>query len=320
MTPERSTKEKILAIFTVVFLFFIVGGLLFLISYKNKEASKILKDKVLRQQIIKANAQKLEKIEFDNSALSEVTSRSFITLAVTEQGTEKILIQKNPDLPLPIASITKLMVGTITLENIDLETEIMATTDYIGKEESAFVLEANKKYKVRELLANALISSDNDSARLLSSAFGENNFLDKMNQKAKELGMTQTNHVNVTGLDPQTPATELNVSTVTDLARLVIYIQKNHPEILKITTNSQYNLCDVNNYCKIIANTNKLLENSDFKYEIIGGKTGNTDLAGKNLALVTEITDGVSLISIVLGSENNFADITTLIKHIQVKN
>ena len=320
MTPERSTKEKILALFTVTIIFLLVGNLLFLISLDNKKITETLNNKILKIKADHEIALDFEKIHLATSSLPNITSKAYLTLAVGDGEQIKILIQKNPDLPLPIASITKLMVAVIILENVDLNTEVTATLDYIGKDESAFVLETNRKYKVKELLYNALIASDNDSARLLSSTLGENNFLDKMNLKAKELGLTQTKFANVTGLDPILPATGINLSTATDLANLLIYIKNNHPEILKITTNTNYIFCDINNYCKDATTTDKLLENNDIQYKIIGGKTGNTDLAGKNLVLMTELTDNMSLINVVLGSENNFTDTVSLINNVKVQN
>jgi len=169
---------------------------------------------------------------------------------------------------------------------------------------------------VKELLANMLIASDNDSARLLAGSLGTENFISKMNNKAQELSLTKTYFVNVTGLDPQKPVVELNISSPNDLANLLIYIKNKHPEILKLTTNATYNFCDVNNYCKIINNTDKLLGDAGFKFKIIGSKTGSTDVALKNLALITTATDNIFLLNIVLGSKDNFLDTQTLINNI----
>jgi len=219
---------------------------------------------------------------------------------------------------LPIASITKLMTAVIILENIKLETEIKATRDYIGLEESTFVLETDKIYTVKELLANMLISSDNDSARLLSSTLGEVNFIAKMNLKAKELGLTKTNYFNVTGLDPDKSSNEVNVSSANDLANLLIYIKNKHPKILELTANPSYGFCDINNYCKTVTSTDKFLNDKDFKFKIVGGKTGSTDLAQKNLALIIEPIDDITIINIVLGAKDNFLDTESLINNITI--
>ncbi len=317
MTPQNSTKQKIFALLTVLILFAIVGSILYSISLDNKRKTEILQEKVgqiLREKIITDN---FNNLHFSTSTLSEVTSRSYLTIAVTDDGRTKILASKYPDLTLPIASMTKLMLAVITLENMSPETPIKATLDYIGQEESVFVLETDKIYTVKELLANALISSDNDSARLLSGALGTDNFVTEMNNKAVELGMTQTKYFNVTGLDPKTPSSEINISTVSDFAKLLIYIKDKHPEIFKLTAKPEYNFCDINNYCKLVLSTNKLLTDPNFKYKIIGGKTGSTDIALKNLSLVIEIIDGIDVINVVMGSADNFADTLSIINNIE---
>ena len=316
MTSTQETKQKILALLTVFFLFAIVGSLLFSISLDNKHKTEILKAKVAKIKAEKEIIEKLAKIQTATSTLADMTAESYLTIAITDNGLEKILQQKNPDYSLPIASITKLMVAVITLENVLPELEIKATTDYIGLEESVFVLETDKIYTVKELLANTLIASDNDSARLLSSTIGTDNFIIKMNTKAQELGLTKTNYFNVTGLDPIKPDLNANLSSPNDLAKLLLYIKDKHPEILKLTTNTTYNFCDINNYCKVINSTDKLLSDESFKYKIVGGKTGFTDLAGKNLALMTSATTSVSIINIVLGSKDHFKDTQALINNI----
>jgi len=319
MNLENKIKQKILALLTVIVLFIIVGILFFLISWNNKEVTNNLKAKVLSIKTAKEDILRLNRIQIATST-PIIESLSFLTLGVTESGGNKILMQKNPDWALPIASITKLMTALVTLENVSSETEIKATTDYIGREESAFILETDKIYKVKDLVANMLISSDNDSARLLSSALGEANFIAKMNMKASELGLDKTNFVNVTGLDPQPPKVGVNISSPNNLAKLILYIKAHYPKILSLSAEPEYNFCDIQKYCKIVVNTDKLLSNKDFKFKILGGKTGSTDLAGKNLILLMNIEPKIYLINIVLNAKDNFAETTSLINNVTVVN
>ena len=320
MFPKENTKEKILVLLTVFLLFLFVGVLFLGISINNKGKTEALKNRVLKIKADRELINRLNEIQFATSSLSELTSESFITLAITDNNVKKVLIQENPDWALPIASITKLMTAIVTLENVNLETKIKATRDYVGLEESAFILETDHFYTVKELLANMLISSDNDSARLLSSTLGEVNFIAKMNIKAKELNLTKTNYFNVTGLDPVKPDLNANLSSPNDLASLLIYIKERHPEILKLTTNPSYNFCDIDNHCKMVNSTDKFLSDKDFKFKIVGGKTGSTDLAKKNLALMIAPIDGVTVINIVLGAKDNFVDTKSLINNIIINN
>jgi D-alanyl-D-alanine carboxypeptidase (penicillin-binding protein 5/6) len=318
MSLKENTKEKILALLTVVLLFLFVGILFVVISINNKEKTTALRNRVLKIRADKEIAAKLNQIQLATSTAPELTSKSFLTMVIADNNTRKILTQKNTDEILPIASITKLMTAIVILENIKLETEIKATRDYIGLEESAFVLETDKIYTAKELLANMLISSDNDSARLLSSTLGEINFIAKMNLKAKELGLTKTNYFNVTGLDPAKSSNEVNVSSVNDLANLLVYIKNKHPKILELTTNPSYSFCDINNFCKTVISTDKFLSDKDFKFKIIGGKTGSTDLAQKNLALIIEPIGDIMIINIILGAKDNFVDTASLINNITI--
>lgn len=316
MNPEINVKQKILALFVVILFFIFVGAVFLTISLNNRNKTITLKEEVLKIKKNNEINENLNKILIATSTLPNITGRSFLTLAIADNGSQKILLQKNQNLVLPIASLTKLMTAVITVENIDLKTSVLATTDYIGKEESFFVLEPDRKYLVKDLLANTLIASDNDSARLLSSILGPETFLSKMNDKSAELKMTQTRYVNVTGLDPKTIGQDLNVSTVTDLAILMNYINEKHPEIFKLSSRGRYDFCDISNYCKEIVNTNKLLTDKDFKYKITGSKTGSTDLALKNLAIMISPISHISIINIVLGSEDNFTDTKSLINHL----
>jgi len=320
MLPEEKTKEKILALLTVFFLFIFVGILFFSIGLNNKNKTEILKRQVLKIKAEREMTSKLNQLQVATSSLSGLTSESFITLALADNGVKKVLIQKNPDWALPIASITKLMTAVVVLENVNPETKIKATKDYIGLEESAFILETDHFYTVKELLANMLISSDNDSARLLSSTLGEVNFIAKMNLKAQELNLTKTNYFNVTGLDPVKPDLNANLSSSNDLSNLLIYIKNKHSEILELTTNPSYNFCDVSNNCKLINSTDKFLSDKDFKFKIVGGKTGTTDFAQKNLALMVEPIANVTIINIVLGAKDNFVDTRSLINNIIINN
>jgi D-alanyl-D-alanine carboxypeptidase (penicillin-binding protein 5/6) len=319
MEPKIKIQGKIISLLVVLIMFSLVGGLLIFISYNNKVKTDNLKIKVLEQRRINLKKQILNNIVLATSTLPEIKSRAYLTAIMVDGKIEKILQEKNPDLVLPIASISKLLTTVVAKENINLKTEVTATAEYIGDEESYFVIEPNRKYLVKDIMANALIASDNDSARLLAGIFNENIFIEKINTKARELDMLHTSFVNSSGLDTKDPVKDgLNVSTVNDLAKLIIYMEDKHPDLLALTRNKEFNFCDTNNFCKVIKNTNKLLDLEDFPLDIVAGKTGTTDLALKNLLLLTKLDDGINIINIVLGSEDNFADTLSLINNIKI--
>lgn len=176
---------------------------------------------------------------------------------VIDRKTNQILYQRNPDMQLPIASLTKLMTALAADYNPDLF------------------------YKM-------LVWSDNKAAEDLVSD------INKLNQKAQELGMQNTHFTDASGLDPG------NISTPKDLILLAKEILK-RPDLINILQTPEY---------KNIKNTNTLLGLPG----VIAGKTGFTDEAGQCLLLITD-----KYISIVLNAEDRFLESEKLIKIIDVK-
>lgn len=314
---QTTNKQRILAILVVIGLFFVVGSLLSLISANNKRENTKLVNEVIALKSEAAARSRIKKLEIVGLDKTKITAKSFLTMVMTEGGLKKELTAKNSQQVLPIASLTKLMTAIIVKEKVNLKTEILATSEYVGGYGSSKILEPGRTYLVLELLKNILISSDNDSAQLLSSVLGEKNFVELMNQKARDLGLDNTKYINTTGLDPLDKNIVPNYSTAEDTAKIVMYIYKRHPDIFQITRDAEYNFCDTDSDCRPIFSTNQLLTNLDFKFKIIGGKTGQTVLALRNLALIIEPFDGIFLVNIVLGSEDHFADTQAIINHLQ---
>jgi D-alanyl-D-alanine carboxypeptidase (penicillin-binding protein 5/6) len=123
------------------------------------------------------------------------------------------------------------------------------------------------------LLKAALLQSSNDAAKALSFSLGKQKFVQLMNKKAKELGMTNTTFDDAHGLSHK------NVSTASDLIKLLAYIYKNHPEILRITKENNFWLPDKTGKLLKFQNVNNFYPLSNF----IGGKTGYSKKSQTNL-------------------------------------
>ncbi len=138
---------------------------------------------------------------------------------VIDQRTNEVLLEKNPDVALPIASITKLMTALVTLEaGLPMDEEITITQDDARLEKySASRLKVGAQFSRGELLHLALMSSENRAAQALGRTYpgGLSAFVDQMNSTAQALGMTRSQFVEPTGLSSQ------NVATPRDLASLV---------------------------------------------------------------------------------------------------
>lgn len=321
MFSLRPKKEQVVSLFVVICLFLVVACILGSISFLNKKRTENLQIQVRNQINLKSNEKILDQINFTpliNQA--ELTAKSFLLLAQTNDGYQKILAEREAQTVLPIASLTKLMTAIIVIKNIPLNTKITATPDYVGGDGSALIVTPDHTYQARELLSNMLVASDNDSARLLSSAIGEYSFVTLMNMEAQNLGLKNTLFLNVTGLDPLNGSNQVNTSSSEDLANLLIYIDKNYPLIFQLSRYEQYNFCDIINNCQLIKSTNQFLGKNELPFKIIGGKTGQTDLAGKNLALQFMINNNLTVTSIILGSTDNFSETKTLINQINIAN
>lgn len=188
-----------------------------------------------------------------------------------------IVWEKNIETSFPIASLTKMMVGLITVEDIkegkynwDTEVEVTREASLMGG--SRVNIRRGDKITMHELLKSAMISSGNDAAYLLAQFNGgsEYNFVKRMNERAKELGMTQTKFSNSTGLPERKRALD-NRSSPMDLLKLALEILK-HDELLFISGMSDATV-DINNRNIPLKNHNKLAV--DFT-EVDGIKTGYT--------------------------------------------
>jgi len=248
----------------------------------------------------------------------ELEAESVISIKVTKVGRERIPFQKNPEEILPIASLTKLMTAVIVLDSnpptilpardgapkhYDLKNTWITISPEAANQVNVpnygnLDKEIGKKFNLKQLLDLMLIYSSNDAAWALAEVIEIPNFVEKMNQKAKELGFKNTNFVNPTGLDPENlyfhpPNREyFNYSTAQDLAKLAQYILENHPIIFEITLKKGPYLVE-NGLSDLIWPEN---------FTLRGGKTGYTDEAGGCLLTVLIDERGSLFFNIILGT------------------
>ncbi|CDF58093.1 D-alanyl-D-alanine carboxypeptidase [Thermobrachium celere DSM 8682] len=189
----------------------------------------------------------------------------------------KVLYEKNKDERLPIASITKLMTFYTFVEELGEEyingylTYNIDNSKY-KKDEPILDIKAGERIKTGDLITAMLVFSANNAPDMLVNEYErvkKENFIEKMNQTAKKLGLNDTYYVNPSGL---TKENKYNISTAYDQARLSYYILKKHKDILRYTSKKYF---DYNG--KRYYSTNKLLGNY---HGLDGLKTGYTKEAG----------------------------------------
>jgi D-alanyl-D-alanine carboxypeptidase (penicillin-binding protein 5/6) len=155
---------------------------------------------------------------------------------------------------------------------------------------------------VAKLLFPLLIGSNNNAAINLAEVIGKEAFVELMNLEAKRLGMDNTHFINPTGLESKEPERSSNYSAPKDLVKLAKYITFERPLIWEISIIKEF---------ENIKNTNELLGKIS---GIIGGKTGETPLAGKCLLLVVQAPKNKGfIVNVIINSENHFEEMKKLI-------
>ena len=214
-----------------------------------------------------------------------------------EASTGESLYEKNSDVPLPPASITKVMTLLIAFEAI--EQGLVDWNDDVSISEKAWRMEGSKmflqvgdKVKLGDIITGISVVSANDGCVALAEHLygSENAFVNVMNQRAKELGMTNSTFKNSSGLP-----SEGHVMSAKDIAILSRFIIENYPEILELESQREFTYNNIRQF-----NRNPLLgvfEGAD------GLKTGWTEEAGYCL-VGTAKQDDIRMISVVLNTKS----------------
>lgn len=251
----------------------------------------------------------------------EIKADSAISVAIGPKGENKVLFQKNSKKILPIASVTKLMTALIIFENYDLSQKIVISENIANTEGDINNFKAGEAFYTKDLLYPLLMESSNASGKALSEIMGEENFVDLMNKRAKELGLLNTHFLNSTGLDPDNAKTLPNLSSAKDLVTLSSFLL-GKSVIWEILKTKEFELYQVNgSFHHKVKNTNEFLElpvQNGWETKILGGKTGKTPLAKECFLLVLEGPRSNFLVNVILGSQNRFEEMKTLINWINI--
>lgn len=219
-----------------------------------------------------------------------------------EEATGTMLYAQNEHEPLAPASVTKVMTLLLIMEAID--DGRLGWTDVVTASEAAAAkggsqvyLKVGETMTVEEMVKSIAVSSANDCACAMAEhlAGSESAFVEKMNEKAAQLGMTDTHFVNCTGLDDGADASAHKTSAH-DIALMSRELLQKHPEIKRFTT---IWMDSVRGGAFGLSNTNKLVR---FYNGCTGLKTGFTSGAGYCLSASAQ-RDGMELIAVVLGAE-----------------
>ena len=267
------------------------------------------------------STQQEEEINHDDSFLYETMSQKSISLQDTQTegyavfvldlNTEKILYEKNSDILLPLASITKLVTAKVAEDFIDSPViSISKMKDF--PQYGDMILYEGQKWNTKDLITYTLLTSSNDGAHSLLTNTGPDFsfFTQKMNQVAASAGLVETYFYNETGLDNDDEGIPGSKGTAKEVAYLLEYLLEEDFELFEKTRYTETTI-QTPQGTQIAQNTNILAN------QIIGlmlSKTGYTDLAGGNLAIIADmgLNDPVAFVVLRSSRESRFRDILQL--------
>jgi serine-type D-Ala-D-Ala endopeptidase (penicillin-binding protein 7) len=215
---------------------------------------------------------------------------------VVDANTSQVLFEKNANTALPIASITKLMTALVVVEAQQALNEILTINaeDVNLEQRVRSKLNLGTEMTRRDALQLALMASENRAANMLSRYYpgGKPAFVDAMNRKAAQLGMSHSAFVEGTGL------ASANVASASDLVKLV-KAAKQHSIIRELSTQVNYDMVDSSGRVRGFHTTNRLIANPG--WDITLQKTGFINAAGQCLVMATNL-DGRPIIMVFLDS------------------
>jgi serine-type D-Ala-D-Ala endopeptidase (penicillin-binding protein 7) len=267
-------------------------------SYKRKVSKTAYVPK--RKQYVRASSKpSFGLLAGLHDAHDDLALKSSVALVI-DQDTQEVLLSKNEQAVLPIASLTKLMTGLIISEaQLPMDETVTITQADVDVEKwSSSRLKVGTQLSRRELLHLAMMASENRAASALGRTYpgGVASFVELMNAKARMLGMNDTSYVEPTGLSSK------NQSSAQDLAVLV-NVASQDPLLREFSTSAGYQVA-VGKRTLRFNNTNRLVRNPS--WDIGLQKTGYISEAGQCLVMQARVS-GRKLIMVFLDSAGKFS-------------
>lgn len=238
---------------------------------------------------------------------------------VLDLAVNKVLYKKNESAQWPMASLTKIMSAIVALEQAPASLSVR-TQDELLADGGGGDARSGEWWNLRDLIDFSLVASSNDGMQAVASAVGaigqtteqspEEAFIKNMNDKARSLGLSQTYFINAHGLDISEEFSG-SYGSVHDTAILISYAYKKFPEVMETTSYPSYYALSESGVSHDVSNTNEIAPQLA---GLSASKTGFTDLAGGNLAVIFEAGPMHPVAIVVMGSskEGRFSDVKKL--------
>lgn len=232
----------------------------------------------------------------------KLSARAYL---ITDVDTGEVILEKNSQEVLPIASITKLVTALVSLEVINQEKSLAVSNRALETFSEAGGLRIGERLPAGSLLYPLLLESSNDAAEVLAEAVGRETFVNYMKERARVIGLTSTSFDDPSGISAG------NVSTAQELSELLVHIHKNKRFVLDVLQKKNYSFAghDWKNFLNFV---------DDPRY--LGGKSGHTTAAGDTLAALFSVPleefSNHTIAVILLGSDDREKDARTVLNYL----
>ncbi len=292
-----------LSLFAIVSFLFVASSLNTALNKNAQSASALLSAQTAKQ---KDSENLPETNKMFEAPLTE--AKAYVVYDLTNNT---ILAQKNAEVPLPLASLTKLFTALLSAKYladdiVEISKQDLETEGYSGLKEGS-------KWRAKTLAAYMLVVSSNDAAEALKRALEKKtgkSFLELVKELAKEKGLKQSFAVNPSGLDESADLAGA-YSSALEMAKLLNKAYSEAPEIFSYTSKKEMIFKDLDGNEYNAKNTNKIVY---YIFNLLAGKTGFTDLAGGNLAILfePEINHPIAIVVLSSSKEGRFEDVRRL--------
>jgi len=301
---------------TILALLVIIAGPYLFKQSRNGE----LKKEIIQLVGVEENLKEKQNIKNPFEGLDlEATS-----VYVLDVMSGKSLYNYNENTKLPLASLTKMMTAIVATDLVPNSTIVTIDKSDISTEGDSGLL-VGEKWRMSDIIDFTLTTSSNDGASAIATvagSLGQNaygvsskqakaDFVNKMNLKTEEIGLSDTYFLNESGLDLNKNQSG-SYGTAKEVASLMAYILKNKSELMEATSRDKFLISSLNNVGHMATNTNQILADIP---GLLASKTGFTDLAGGNLVVAFDAGMMHPIIISVLGSsvDGRFSDMDKLV-------
>lgn len=236
----------------------------------------------------------------------EITAYSYVAGNI---NTGKIYLELNPNVKVPIASMSKLLTAIVATDTLAPTSIVPITENEASAPPDQSGIGSGEKYEAQELLYPLLLDSSNIAAEALADSKNRRQFLEDMTSYALEIGMPDTSFADPSGVDPR------NSSSAKDFFSLSRYLSVYRPDILALTRTVRTSVASTSNHG---AHEFRSIHPFVTDPRFIGGKTGRTPEARETMLTMMKI-NGQNIAIVILGSEidHRASDTTMLINSLQ---